>query len=117
MFFKFVCFCYLFCAETNPSNTTVEIAWYGKQLPKISIKYYCEICIFQNKHLVHLKGFNVDLQLKRSEPFLLTFSSLLSYILLVGEHLMTMKIRDTLDLEDQDKSMFCFILFFFAKVP
>ena len=26
---------------------------------------------------------------------------------------MTMKIQDTLDLEDQDKSMFCFILGFF----
>ena len=27
-----VCFCYLFLAEANPSNTTVEIAWYGTSL-------------------------------------------------------------------------------------
>lgn len=31
----------------KPSNTTAEIAWDGKQLPKVSIKHYCEIHIFQ----------------------------------------------------------------------
>ena len=69
----------------------------------------------KNKHFIRLKGFTVDLQLKRSDPFHLTFSSLLSWILLVGKHLMTMKIQDTLDLEDQDKPM-VFFFFFFAQV-